>query len=271
MRRRPVQTTVEEVRATFLGHLAELRRRLLWVLSTFLGATLVAFLVRFEGTAPYVALDPYDNMAAQLVRKAAADLLPAGVELVATRPTDGIAANVQVALAIGLAVSLPMAWVQFGAFLKPALRPVERRTLLAVTLPSLALFVGGAAFAYTVLLPLALEALATFSANLGAVTLLQVDEFIAFVASTMLIVGLAFETPVLLYALARAGLVTPSGLVRKWRHAVVAILILAGVLTPDPTVVSQLLVAGPLLGLYFVGVLAAIPAARRFQAGKAAS
>jgi sec-independent protein translocase protein TatC len=81
--------------------------------------------------------------------------------------------------------------------------------------------------------------------------------------------GLAFQTPLLMYGLARVGLATPRGYLKKWRHATVVIVIVAAVATPDPTPVSQLLVAGPMLGLYFLGVALAVPASRAFTRASA--
>ncbi len=244
---------MEEARATFLGHVAELRRRLLWVVATFASVTVVAFLIRVEPAAPFVGLDPYDNLAAQMFRAAAEHLVPAGTTLVVTGPMDAF--NVQLAWSFALAVmvSIPVAFYHVGRFLSPALRPRESRVLRNAVLPIVMLFLAGAAFAYLFVLPLALRALYGFSGALGAAPLLDVGEFSGFLLATLVGFGVAFETPVVMVTLARAGLVEPRTYWRYWRHAAVAALVVGMVLTPDPTIVSQLLLAAPLLLLYVAG------------------
>lgn len=237
------------------SHVEELRRRILWSLSAWLGATLAVFSFRLErrpwGWAPVPAL--HDNFAAQVYRAMADHLVPDGVRLIVLRPLDGFSAEFTVALALGFAVSLPVVLLQIGGFLAPALRPRERRTLRWAVLPALALFAIGATFAYTLLAPLLLETLYGYPAALGAEPFLLVDEMVTFAVTLVLVFGTASLTPVAMAGLARAGLVSWRGFLRAWRHATVAILILCALVT-DGTLVTLALVAAPLLALYFLGV-----------------
>jgi sec-independent protein translocase protein TatC len=249
----------------FWGHVQELRLRLARMVLTLAIAVAAVFLVRIEAQAPYVGIDPYDNLAAQAFRRMAADLVPADVRLVVTSPAEGFVAMFNVALGLGVLASLPYLLAQVGQFLWPAMAARERRILGLALGPAAALFAVGAAFAYAVILPSAMAALYAFSDALGADGLLQVREFVSFTVLMMLLTGAAFLTPVAMYAVARAGLATARGLLRRWRHALVAIVVVAAFVTPDPTPVSQVLVAGPLFGLYLLGVAAAVPAQRAHE------
>jgi sec-independent protein translocase protein TatC len=247
------------------GHVGELRRRLVRSLAALAAGLALVFLVRVQARWPYVGLDPYDNLAAQVFRQGAADLVPPDVGLIVTRPMDGFVAVFDVAILLAVLLTLPYVLAQVVGFLAPALRQRERRVLLALVVPAFLLFALGIAFGYRVVLPTAYRALYGFSAVLGAQTLLDVNEFVSFTLLFLLLCGAAFQTPLAMYGLARAGLVRPAVFLRKWRHAVVAIVVLAAVATPDPTPVSQLLVSGPLVALYFLGVALALPGWRAHQ------
>lgn len=239
-------------------HVEELRRRILWSLAAWLGATTAAFSLRLEhrpwGWMPVPAL--HDNFAAQAYRALADHLVPAGVQLIVLRPLDGFSAEFTVAMALGFAVALPVVLLQIGAFLVPALHAKERRTLRWAVLPALALFALGAAFAYVVLAPLLLETLYGYPSALGAEPFLLVTELVTFAVTLSLVFGLASLTPVAMAGLAAAGLVSWRGFLGAWRHATVAIIVLCALVT-DGTIVTLALVAAPLLALYFIGIAAA--------------
>jgi sec-independent protein translocase protein TatC len=258
-----------------LEHVEELRRRILVVMATLLGGTLVAMTVRVDwydvgGTSlplPTPAL--YDTLAAQLFNAMAGHVVPAGVQLVVTGPFDAFKAQFDVALALGIALAVPTGLVQATRFVAPALRPSERRFLALAIVPATALFVLGAAFAFAVVLPVTLAALYQFSDPIGAADLLQAGELAAFVLGFVVAFGVAFQTPLAMAVLSRVGLVDPRSYWRGWRYAVLVVVIAAGILTPDPTVVSQAMLAVPLLGLYFLGAGVATWSARSRAAATA--
>lgn len=244
---------------TTLEHIEELRRRVLVVLAVWLAGSMVAFSFRYTTTSGGIPiLEPAltDNLAAQLFHVVTRHLVPAGVTLVVTRPIDGFLAELYLALGIGFLIALPVLMVQAGRFLGPALRERERRALGKAFLPALLLFLAGIAFAWAFVLPFILETLYGYSAALGAQSLLQISDLVGFAVTMSLVFGLAFQTPLLMYLLARGGAVSSGSFLRKWRIAVVVIVIFSAVVT-DPTIVSQMLVAGPLIALYFIGVAAA--------------
>ncbi|MEK6986099.1 MAG: twin-arginine translocase subunit TatC [Candidatus Thermoplasmatota archaeon] len=242
-----------------LDHVADLRRRLLVSVAAVLAGVLVSLGIGLDwvGGWPVPRLALYDSVSSQLFRAVAADLVPANVQLVVTTPMDGFSAQFAWSLALGLLLGMPIVLWQMGGFFAPALQPREARTLRGAILPSVLLFVAGALFAYLAVVPTALEALYGFSAALGAAPLLEVGSFSTFVLGFLVGFGFAFQTPIVMVALSRTGLVAPATWRKGWRQATVILLIAAGMLTPDPTVVSQLLLAGPLLGLYALGAILA--------------
>ncbi|HLF17076.1 MAG TPA: twin-arginine translocase subunit TatC, partial [Candidatus Thermoplasmatota archaeon] len=259
-----------DARLNLLSHLEELRRRLLASGLALVLGVLFALSFRFEAWhgvwLPRPAL--YDPMAAQAYHAVANDLVPPGVQLIATRPVDAFMAEVWMALAIGFAFALPVILVQLGAFVAPALRPRERRMVWRAVAPSVALFFGGAAFAYFLVLPATLRALYAFTGPIGAIPYLQVSELPTFALGFLLAFGIGFQLPIVLYLLARIGLMTARGGLRRWRVAVLVIVVLSAFLTPDPTLVSQVMMAGPLVLLYFAGLGLARIGERRFAAAE---
>lgn len=237
------------------GHLEELRRRVLIVAAVLLAASAAALTIRvdMQNGWPVPSLALYDSLAAQLFAALVHDVVPAGVQVVALSPMDGFAAQLSLALGVGVLVALPVALDQAARFVAPALHAGERRLLQRTVLPALLLFVLGAAFAYAIVLPTTLAALYQFSEGLGAQNLLSARDLGSFVLSFLVGFGLAFQTPLVMVALTRAGLVEGRAFWRYWRHAVVVLLAVAMIVTPDPTVVSQLMLAVPLILLYVLG------------------
>lgn len=247
-----------DARLGLWGHVAELRDRILWCAATWTAATLAVFSLRLEPDGGWRGLPRpvpalHDNMAAQAYRALARLLVPDGVQLVVLRPLDGFSAEFGVAMALGFAIALPvLLWHLFG-FVGPALRPRERRVLRLTVLPAVALFAVGATFAATILAPLLLKTLYGYPEALGAQPFLLVDELVSFAVTLALVFGVASLTPLVMAGLASAGLVGWRSLLRGWRHATVAILVVCAFVT-DGTLVTLAMVSAPLLGLYFVGV-----------------
>lgn len=242
-------------RGSPLEHVEELRRRLLVVAAVLLAGTVLALTFRVEERAGWLVPVPgvYDTLASQLFLAASDALLPPDVLLIVTGPADGFVAQFTIALGIGIALAVPVAMDQMGRFLAPALLPHERRLLAWSVLPATGLFLLGAWFGFAVLLPATFAALYRFSDALGAAAYLTVADFASFTLAFLAGCGLAFEMPLVMALLSRVGVVRPRTYWRGWRYAVVAILVLAMVVTPDPTIVSQMLLALPLILLYALG------------------
>lgn len=248
----------------WFDHLDDLRRRLFVSVAAVLVVSALVFSFRWPANSAHPVPALHDNFAAQAFRRMAADLVPPGVQLVQVRPLDGFMAELAVAFGIAAVVTLPLTLGQLSGFITPALRESERRLLRRAMLPVLALFAAGVAFGYLFVLPFLFSTLYGYGTALGAQPLLQVSELVSFSLGLLLVFGAAFQTPVAMYALTRVGLVQADSWRNKWRHATVAIFFLSALVT-DPTVVSQVMVAIPLLGLYGIGILAARTAQRKAE------
>ena len=224
-----------------IAHLVELRARLLRAIA---GLSLVL-----------LALLPFANrlyawLAQPLLRK-----LPAGSHLIATEVASPFFAPLKLALCVALVLSMPWLLYQLWAFVAPGLYKREKRLALPLLASALALFYAGCAFAYFIVLPAVFAFLQRVTPP-GVAMMTDISAYLDFVLVIFLAFGASFELPVALVILVLLGWVTPAQL-REWRgYAIVGIFVAAAVLTP-PDVVSQLLLALPMIALYELGILAA--------------
>ncbi|MBI2079049.1 MAG: twin-arginine translocase subunit TatC [Euryarchaeota archaeon] len=245
----------------FLGHLEELRVRVLRVVVVAAVWTVLFLLVRVETTVvggltvAYAVPSVYNNVASQIYAWIARTTVPPQVELFVATPMEAVGAQMEIALLLGLLLSLPFLLFELWAFLAPGLASRERRFLRLSLPPAFVLFVVGGSFGFFVAAPLLFRVLYGFVDPLGATALLSVGSLVSNVTTLVLLFGLFFELPLFMVGLVRLGLATPESYVRKWRHATVGIFIVAA-LASDPTLTSQLLIGSLLLGLYWGGVLA---------------
>ena len=149
----------------------------------------------------------------------------------------------------GLLLSLPVLVFIIGSFVLPGVRDVERKVLMRISFFSGGLFLAGIAMGYKITLPLALGLMLKIGGQLGGESIWFYNKYIAFALQLLLGFGIAFQLPVVILIMGKMGLVNSTQLREKRRHVVIALLILAMVLTP-PDVMTQLLMAGPLILLY---------------------
>jgi sec-independent protein translocase protein TatC len=235
--------------APLMAHLAELRGRLLLAAGAWLAASAVALLF---------AQPLYAALTAPL---AAAS--PDGPGLIYTAPAEVLVTYLRLALWAGAFVGLPALLIQIWLFVAPGLTPAERRAARPLLAAAPALFAGGAALVYWVVLPAVLPFFAGFAqadAPAPIAMTLRVAAYLDFVLTLTLAFGLAFQVPIALILAVRAGLTTRAALARSRRVALVAAFVAGAVLTP-PDVVSQVLLAGVIMALY-EGALACLPRAR---------
>ncbi|MCX8024410.1 MAG: twin-arginine translocase subunit TatC [Thermanaerothrix sp.] len=180
-------------------------------------------------------------------------------KLVSIEVTENIGVFMRVSLLAGFILALPFILYQVVAFVLPGLTPRERRGLFTAIPAATVFFIAGVLFAYFVMLPAALPFLISF---IGIRTTPRLANYYAFVTNLLFWIGVAFETPLVVYVLARLRLVTPRALARQWRIAVIVIAILAAVITPTPDPVNMTLLMVPLLVLYGLSVLLAFVAVR---------
>ena len=222
-----------------MAHLLELRQRLL--------RAVLALVIAFLLLLPF-ANDLYAWLAAPLLR-----YLPEGGQLIAIDVASPFFAPMKLTLFVGLLLAAPVMLYQAWAFIAPGLYRHEKRLALPLLLAAVALFYLGLAFAYWVLLP-AMFAFLTATVPDGVAMMTDINAYLSFVLVMLLAAGLAFEVPVAVLAAILLGWVTPAQL-SEWRgYVIVAIAILAALLTP-PDGLSMVLLMIPMWLLYEAGLL----------------
>lgn len=175
-----------------------------------------------------------------------------GVEtLQSIEVTESLGAFMRVSLLSGLVLALPYILFELFLFLNPALRPNERKLVVVLLPVGTLLFLAGMSFAYFVMLPAALPFLLGF---LDISVELRPSSYLQFITGVMFWLGVAFEFPLIIYILATIGVVQAGLLWRGWRIAIVAIAVLAAVITPTIDPVNMALVMAPLIVLYFLSI-----------------
>lgn len=232
---------------SFTEHLRELRRRVI--------IAVVAILV---GSAASFAF--YEEII-ELLSRPAYDLKGTeGIELVFIEITELLTTAVKVSFVAGFVLALPVILYQVIMFVAPGLTSRERRYMFLFLPMALVAFACGVAFCYFVLIPPALRFLLGFSDV--AQPLIRISNFVNLMVRLLFWMGLAFETPLIMFMLAQLGIVTARQLSRFRRVWVVIAFVLGAIITPTFDPVNQALVAGPLLVLYELGVLLAKLAGR---------
>jgi sec-independent protein translocase protein TatC len=228
----------ELTKMTFLEHLEELRKRLI-ISIVALGVAFLAcwnFADRIFGWLEFPL----------------AKFLPPGEKLVFTRLTEPFMLYMKVAFFAGIFLAAPVILWQLWLFIAPGLYKRERRYAAPFIIIASLFFLIGGYFGYRVLLP----GTCAFFLETGKqfTQMIKADEFFSFASTVILATGLVFETPILIFFLARLGIVTPKFLMRGWKWAVVGAFIIAAIVTPTPDMVTQTVLALPMIGLYFLGV-----------------
>lgn len=182
-------------------------------------------------------------------------ILPAGegLKLASFSPTENFTTYMRVALFSGIALAMPVLLYEIYAYIDPALHPHERRFALTLGPFILLLFIGGMCFCYFLVLPNALRFLLGF-ANDVFENQLRASEYIGFVTTFILGMGIIFEMPVLIYALIRVGAVSRSWLAKQRRYVFLISFVVAAIVTPTPDPFNQSIVAIPIYLLFEIGL-----------------
>ncbi|NKB87933.1 MAG: twin-arginine translocase subunit TatC [Acidobacteria bacterium] len=227
---------------SLLDHLTELRRRLVVSVIAFVAAMLICW-----GFSAQL----FDLLTAPVVR-----LLPEDADRLAFLSlTEPFVLYLKVAAVGGLFLASPVLIYQIWMFVAPGLYRRERLYAIPVVFASVACFLLGGFFGYRVLFPV----MAEFFLSLGADfrQLLTVNSLFGFLLRTLIGCALIFEWPIVVFFLARLGMLTAGGMWRNFRYAILIIFIIAAVVTPTPDFATQTILAMPMLLLYAVGILIA--------------
>ena len=231
---------MDETRLPLVEHLAELRRRISWILVAWLAGALVAWRYHTE-------------IFGALMRPAIAALAPDGGTLQAIAPTEIFFTYLKCAVLAGFVGTLPIFFWQVWAFVSPGLYASEKKLVLPFVLASTLLFLAGASFGYLVVFPIMFQFFTGFEAEYVR-SAWTMREVFGFTTRMFLAFGAAFELPILVLFLSLAGILSAGQLLRGTPYAILAIFVAAAILTPSPDWVSQVLLGVPMVGLYLVGV-----------------
>ncbi len=214
-------------------HLDELRKRLLFsVIALVAGVVISSFFTNF-------------------LLKMVAEPIGGLENLLSIQVAENLSVYFRVTLLSGFIISLPFIIVQLYLFISPGLMNKERRWLVAIVPVGTLLFLAGATFAYLVMLPTAIPFLVEFP---GPNVLPKWKDYVNFVTSILFWIGLSFEAPLLMFVLARLGIINTKMLVTHWQYALVIIAVIAAVVTPTPDPINMAILMTPLMGLYILGI-----------------
>lgn len=242
----------DQTSMTFLEHLAELRRTLIWILIwVSAGAILVWYFS--DAIIEYLARD-LEAMVSGVGHDQRIGLHIFDV-------SEAFTTRVKISLLVGFLVVLPVVLYKIWQFISPGLFIHEKRIACPTLILSILLFYAGVAFAYLVMVRWTVVFLLRFKPAPVVLTI-RLSNYVSFVIKFCLTFGLIFQEPLIVALITSMGLIRPATLRRIWAYVVVGILIVAAVITP-PDVVSQILVAVPMICLYWLGYLLAVVAERK--------
>ncbi|UCG77794.1 MAG: twin-arginine translocase subunit TatC [Nitrospirota bacterium] len=237
-------------------HLSELRRRIIFsILSLVIWFALLfgfsehifEFLtlplkskISFIAEAPFIRFIPVESNVESLVFLA---------------PAEAFWMHIKVSLVSAFILSLPVILFQVWKFISPGLLPKERKYVGPFIMIASSLFVMGAAFCFLIVLPFAMGFLLNY--KVGTLTpMISVGAYVDFCLKFIVAFGLVFELPIVIVFLTRMGIVTPRTLSKNRKYAVLISFVIAAILTPTPDAFNQTLMAGPIMVLYEIGILA---------------
>jgi sec-independent protein translocase protein TatC len=226
---------------TLMDHLGELRDRLIRCVIAALVGFVVCFAFRKE--LFYIQMKPL------------LDVLPPESHLIYTSLPEAFFTYIKVALVAGLFLVSPYIFYQIWRFISPGLYKQERKYIIPISFLSALCFVGGALFGYFIVFPFTFEFFMGYADELIK-PMPSLREYFSFSLKLLLAFGLIFELPMFIFFLARLGLVTAATLREVRGYAIVMFFVAAAILTP-PDVITQLLMAGPLIILYEISIFVA--------------
>ena len=220
---------------TFLDHLDELRKRIMYALiAVVIGACIAAFFWK-----PILDI---------LMR-------PAGdIELHYLNVLEPFMAKVKLSIFSGVLVAFPIIIFQFLMFLAPALKTKEKKQIYPLVFFLVILFFSGVVFGYFYIMPVGTKWLIDQAGD-KMVSILSISQYLSYAWLFLLGFGLSFETPIFIWLLSKLGIVTSKSLIRNWRYAIIIILIASAILTPDWSPVTMALFSAPMFVLYLFSIL----------------
>ncbi|MCB0317373.1 MAG: twin-arginine translocase subunit TatC [Bdellovibrionales bacterium] len=223
----------------FLEHLNELRKRLIFIIIAITITSCLSFL--FSQEIFEFLTKPYHDAFT-------------GNYLIGTGPAEAFLLKLKSAILFGLIIGSPFIFLQLWLFISPALHQNERIFAAPFIITASCLFIGGVYFCYIAVLPFAFEFFKAEYASIGLTPTIRISEYFSISVQAMVGFGVVFETPVLAFFLGKLGILSSQALMNAGRYAIVGIFLISAILTP-PDVITQLLMAGPLLILYALSIV----------------
>lgn len=236
------QSSSDQAEMGLFDHLAELRQRLLRIIiAAFIGMlTCYAFAEKL-----------FNWLMMPLIQA-----MPDKSTMIYTAPHEAFFTYIKVALVGGIFLISPYIFYQLWLFVRPGLYAHEKKYILPISFFSAILFVGGAIFGYSIIFPYAYKFFMGFAKTYIS-PMITLREGFSFALRLLIAFGIVFELPLIIFFLARLGLVTPKSLRKKRKYAILGTFVLSALITP-PDLVTQVFMAGPLIFLYEVGIWIAV-------------
>lgn len=224
---------MEDKQLTLVEHLSELRRRIIIIFLGIIGGSIISY--------QFV-----DNIVELLVKPAEK------LEFIYLSPPELFLAYLKIAIISGIVISSPISLMQIWLFIKPGLKPNERKYLRFGLWMGIVFFLIGVVFAYFTLVPITINFFTEISKNEIA-PLFSFDSYLSFISSILLSSGLVFELPLLIILLTQLNLITANTLTKYRKYVILVIFIIAAIITP-PDVISQALLGVPMVLLYEISI-----------------
>ncbi len=237
------ETETGDVKLTIIEHLEELRDRLIVTAIALFVSTIFSFIFT-------------EWLLRILIR-----LAPEDLEVIAIGPTENFTVFMRVALIAGVALAMPVILYEIVRFLLPALTPQEKRYLYFLLPTGTLSFIAGLAFCVAIVLPTAIGFLHGFMRS-EITPNWTIDKYISFVTTIMFWMGIIFELPLVMFFLAKLGIVNSKKLIKFFRYWIVVASVIAAMVTPTPDPVNMMIVMLPLIALYALGILLTLVAER---------
>ena len=253
----------EDKEMTFWEHLDELRGALIRSIIAIIILTIIAIVFK-KVLFDYVILAPKDpdfityRILCKLGKMISVNALcpdTAALHLININLAGQFMSHMTVSLIAGFIVASPYIVWEFWRFISPGLTDIERKNTRGAVLIISLLFITGVLFSYFIVVPLMVSFLGSYQVSVTVTNQIALNSYTGSVTTMTLLMGLIFEFPVVVLFLTKIGIITPSFLKKYRKHTIVVILIIAGLITPSPDIVSQLVVAIPLYGLYEVSLM----------------
>lgn len=244
-----------------MEYLKDLRNRVfriaisVGVVTAFCMTFSVSFFIFADYKIPVPRLDPFNNIAIQVILVLKENLVPQNVNLIQITPIGAFSTQINVAAMLGVILAMPIIVKELAAFIEPGLYQHEKAIARNFTAAATGLFVIGCLFSYYVVIPYVLNFLYKYGQSIDISTFFDIGIFVPFIMQFMIISGLSYQLPIIMWIFTISGMVEYKFWRQKLRYAVIIIAIFGAIISPDGSGLAIWFAAGPMLLLYVIGML----------------